>query len=314
MASIAVPFADFVNVSLPREALQPCLDGVLDWVTQAGGVSDREGLCRLGEGGTVKYGSMHRVGYLSFSGAALAALRGARLFGEVLHAIGMHPHRVTLLHATLDLATDAVPVVRRVYKHFKSGMYALTRKRIGASAVTRVVGPAFPDWRETGTVYLGRRGAGVWAKVYDKRAHVLAEARKASRATATEEFPADFLAELADPGPLTRFELSLGRHVGCTLRDVDDPAGVFWHHVGDLAKFLPDRPSTLAAWSPGADGYHLDAPVERLPWQQMQLLLERSPDVRKLARLIHELGPAGAKLAHGKLSKLGQEAAHAVGA
>jgi hypothetical protein len=53
MASIAVPFADFVNVSLPREALQPCLDGVLDWVTQAGGVSDREGLCRLGEGGTV---------------------------------------------------------------------------------------------------------------------------------------------------------------------------------------------------------------------------------------------------------------------
>ncbi|MBA7548103.1 hypothetical protein ES705_40549 [subsurface metagenome] len=244
MASIAVPFADFVNVSLPRDAYQGCIDRVLEWAVQAGAVSDREGLARLGDAGTIKYGLLHRVGFLGLSGAALAALRTAGLFGEVLHAIGMHPHRVTLLHATLDVPVEAAPVIRNVYRLFKSGIYALTRKSIPKTAVTRVVGPAWPDWEESGTVYLGRRGAGVWAKVYDKRAHTMAVLQKTLPAPDPAQCTRDELLGFMDPGPLTRFELSLGRHVGCTLRDVDEPAGVFWHHVGDLARFLPPRPPT----------------------------------------------------------------------
>lgn len=299
MGILPRPFADFVNVSFPREQFTEAAEAIVGLCAEVGGFLEFPGCMRLPgaddashDGGVVKFGARFGTGFVSVSGGALAALRLAGKFDALLFTIAQFPHRVTSLHATLDRAEDARRVLPRLYARAKRGQVALGRKGIPARQVKFLRRPALYGEGDTGTVYLGERTRDLWAKVYDKRNEML-DAIKGGSAEAQAT-----LVGYLDAGPLTRYELAIGRHVGASLRDVADPEAIFWHFAGGV--LLP-RPEGIAAWEAAGEGYAMPPPPPPDYWRQLELLLERSPDVHRMLRLADRLGPEGRKVLTMKL-------------
>lgn len=272
------PFADFLKLTVPVGEAPFLRDRLEAIILEAGGHEATPGLFRLGEGGTVKFRESGKVGSVGVSGAALSALRGAGLYLPFLSAVSECPHRVTQIDVAVDVPVDAGPVVKRLYRKAVAGGLQLTRKSLASKHVKRIARVGFADGRETGTVYLGSRTSAVCARVYDKRNEVLDKAVKAHGSHP------DVL-RLNDPGPLTRYEVTCGRKVGMTLRDAAEPAALFWHYAGALLK----APAGVPAWEPHSEGYELPK-HEPDPVRQLRLLLEVSPDVRRVLRLVHAIG------------------------
>lgn len=277
MGSIAA-FCDFLKVSVPlgdAGLLRPTLE---DIVIQAGGSEDRPGVFSLGKRGKVLFGERGKVGIVSVSGDSLAQLRAHKLFLPLLSAISEWPHRVTRVDLALDVPADAPEVLQRLYQQARKGRVQLTRKKLAQDKITQVRRQGYIDGRETGTVYLGGRTADVCARVYDKRNELL------DRAVSEHgSHPAVIAAN--DPGPLTRYEVTCGRHVGVTLRDVAEPTALFWN----FASGLLERPEGIPEWQPHAEGFEV-ARYEPNPAQQLHLLLESSPDIKRAVRLSETLG------------------------
>lgn len=293
MGIVPAVFSDFLGVTYPRdEFLQGVREGILAALPPSA-FQEADGIVRLDAGsGVLRMGVKHGVGVVTISGMFLGALRRTWMgsdvqplercyFDQVLGALGQWPHRVTKLHATLDLVTDGRDVVPALYDRAKAGGVTLTRKAVPPAQVSMVRRPALYGPGDTGTAYIGKRTRDVWVKVYDKRNEML------DRREVLEDSPT--LDGFFDPGPLTRYELALGRHVGCTLRDAADPTAVFWHHMTDLLAV----PQGVASWSPMAEGYSLPPPIPREPIEQLRLLLDNSPDVARAVALADKLGPHG---------------------
>jgi hypothetical protein len=285
MASIALrrgdPFPDFVNLSFPVEEFEAVMPHVVEYVTMAGGRQASDWACKLGDARSVQWGRRSRVGWLRFSGAAIRAFEASGVWPSVLALVGEYEHRVTGLHAALDVVDDGQAVVKRVWRRALRGRVALTRKRVRVRDVRTVFVASHTGPGTTGTVYLGRRTSDVWAKVYDKRNEILDRCGALSPEAIA----------LNDQGPLTRYELALGRHVGLTLQDVVDPVPVFWAHMGGLLA-VPDG---VREWVAVGGGYVLPPRRKVLPAEQLELLLDQSHDFRRMVRLADEIGPRGRK-------------------
>ena len=306
MGIVPAVFSDFLGVTYPRDEFHAARDLVLASLPPSA-YQESEGRVVLGGGpsaGLLGIGIKYGVGIITASGVFLRSLRGAfrgvpghdadsRCYlDEFLSALGQGPHRVTKLHATLDVVADGREVVPALYDRARSGGVTLTRKAVPPSQVSMVRRPALYGPGDTGTVYIGRRTRDVWVKAYDKRNELL------DRREVLEDFPS--LDGFYDPGPLTRYELALGRHVGCTLRDAANPTAVFWHHMRDL---LP-CPEGAPAWSPMAEGYSMPPPLAREPIDQLRLLLDGSPDIARAVGLADKLGPHGRRLLGSMLAKV----------
>lgn len=269
-------FCDYLNVSASYDECATVLDDVLPLLDEVGAErvagGDILGTWHEPGGGTFKSSRRGKVAVLSASGQFLATLRTLHLFGSYLRALSVIPHRVSLLHATMDVFEDAPPVVDRVYQRALSGGVALTRKAIKREHVKRFWGPG-KDGRETGTVYMGARGnADVWAKVYDKRQERL-----------DRKFP--------DPGPVTRYEVCVHGDAGPTLRDAQDPTAIFYHFASP--SLLP-RPEGVPAWVSGAEGYVAPPKQEKSAAERLRALVDSSPAFERALKLAAEMGdPSG---------------------
>ena len=281
------PFADFIGVTVPRvegpdllAELAPEFEGLGMSVERD---DDKVRLWRVGGDGwgTVKAEVRGQVYAVGISGSVCAGLRFARRLHAVLAAVGARPHRVTRLDASLDLPVDAAPVVARVAAAGRRGELALTRKRIQPGTVETHLGLR-ADGVESGTVYCGSRHADARMVVYDK------QHERASR-------------KLCDVGPLTRYELRLKSGLGISLRDVAEPAPVFWHHVAP--DFLP-RPDGVSDWVAGGEGFELERVEPPTPFQRMLSLLDQSSDVRRLLTLADQVGPYGLRVLLARLESM----------
>jgi len=195
------------------------------------------------------------------------------LFLPFLSAIGECPHRITQADLALDVVQDAGRVVASFYRKGVAGKVRLTQKWLKGAQVKRIGRAGLADGKETGTVYLGSRTSDVCARVYDKRDEVLCRAVQAHGSHQS-------VIDLNDPGPLTRYEVTVGRKVGASLRDVAEPAPLFWKYASGLLR----RPAGVPEWKAQAEGFAL-APYEPNPSRQLRLLLESSPDVKRVSRL-----------------------------
>ncbi len=221
------------------------------------------------DGGTFSFFERSGVVALSASGAALASLRGQRLYGDYLSAIAYFPHRVTTLHATRDSAEYAPPVVAAVRERALAGKISLTRKAVSPEAV---------QWHfsrngrgdDTGTVYLGSPNVEVRAVVYDKQHERVCKG-------------------MPDPGPTLRIEMRL-KKVGAGLRDAFDCASLFYHYA---APSLCDAPAGVAAWAPHGEGFSVTRSDPLPPAARLRRLIETSPDFARALELAHECGPQG---------------------
>ena len=293
MAIIASPaFCDFVSCTTPGDYYPDVSAALLEVVRSAGGTDEREGSVQLGTRGIFRHSKKYGVGVYSLSGDALAELRKHRTafdwLGEWLTIIGEVPHRVTRLDAAVDVAAEGSTVVQNFYRRARRGLVRLTQKAVRPQEVSRYFGASIVTGHETGTVYVGVRGKrDVIARVYDKRQELL-------RQVAREHALTPELIALNDPGPLTRYELELGRKVGVTLRDVYEPASVFWHYARE--SLLPQlAPADVGSWEPHALGFSVPR-SESLPSQQLRLLLDNSLDVKRAVTLADRCGPHGRDL------------------
>lgn len=307
MRSIApLPFCDYLNVTVPAERYEACTADLLEIVRAVGGRDAQDGLVRLGDGGTFVHRVKYGVGFYGLSGAAIAVLRDSpvsfNFWGEYLTVLGEGLHNVTRLDAALDVAADAAVVVGQLYRRARGGKFALTRKAIPPGEIRRVFAPAIAGGYDTGTVYLGARTRDVYAKVYDKRQELLQRAIDAHKGAAL----ADIVA-LNDPGPLTRYELTLGRKVNVGLRDAYEPEAVFWHFAGESLAPLQRRRSGVPEWRAHGTGFAVPRSGGTDNARQLQLLLETSHDVRRAVTLADRLGPYGRDYLASLLRKMAPE-------
>lgn len=204
----------------------------------------------------------------SASGAVLALLREFDLLKPFLALLGSVPHRVTRLDAAVDVAVDGPVVLRSLEARYPTDRVALTRK---ALKVTRMYSARESDGQLTGTWYVGHRSsARVTARVYDKQAEILERTG-------------------LDSPPLTRYELTFKKDLGCTLRDCLMPASLFYQFASGP---LLAPPEPVPEWVPNKDADWSAVPVDlALPYELFCKRVEYSPEIARLAELAAEMGP-----------------------
>lgn len=269
-------FSDRVQVTMDRMAwrsmrasLLPLLDS-LGCTAKADQPAEENGFWVDPDGGNVSAKRKGRVVAIGASGRALARLRAMSLLGEFLARLSAEPHRVTVLDVTMDAEVDAPPVLRDVYQRATAGSLRLTRKAIRPRDVVRIMSVREHDGEETGTVYLGSRQAEVQMRVYDKQAERLFHG--------------------VERGPGVRYEVTVKNGLP-TLRDVYEPASLFWHH----AQGVLQRPQGVPEWEPRALGMDLEALPVREPLELLRAKLLWSPDVRRVVELADQL-PGGRQM------------------
>jgi len=258
---------DYLNATVPLAESGGLVDELRIYLAQCGAVVDQEGLWRF-EGGTVRIGERGRVLTLGISGLALAGLREMGALPEFLAILADWPHRITSMDAAWDVHQDAAPVVQRLYQEANEGQHRLTRKALGHDQVLAFFSKD-DRGKDTGTVYLGKKTAEVRCRVYDKRWERLSKG-------------------FDDPGPLVRYELTVTGKMGPTLRDVVEPAAMFWHFVG---RSLLESPITsVHQWTGHGEGFNLPPRPETLPAQALAKRLEDNAELKELVWLAVQAG------------------------
>ena len=179
-------------------------------------------------GGMLKIDYRQAFARFSASGSFIEGLRMAGVFQEYLSALSESPHSVTRLDAAHDVLTDAAPVIAKLRKRYPREC-SLTRKALNTKSILSTRS----DGKESGTWYVGHRSKGrVTARVYDKQLEMLEKSGT--------EIP-----------PMTRYELTLRKDIGVTLRDAAEPERVFWHFASPV---LLKRPQNVSDWVSGWGG------------------------------------------------------------
>ena len=277
-------FCDHLSVTTPldewesiRQDLAPVFDSI-----GAALEYDSEGdtLWRAGTG-TCKAKRYGLVTLLSATGAFLAGLRAAEMFGSYLATLGSRPHSVTRLDASLDVKQDAAPVIAALVGKVSSETgLRVTRKRVRPADCSRFVHRR-EDGQDTGTVYLGPKDADVRPCIYDKRQERLDKG-------------------LCDVGPLTRYECRIRKGMSPTLADAYGPAAIFWRFMGDV---LP-VPANAPTWSPSDTGFVLPVRIPDNAAQRLVRRLDASTDLRDMIRLAREVGPFGLSFLQSRIAAL----------
>lgn len=239
---------------------------------------------RLGAGGAVKLEKRGGFTRVSLSGAAVAHLRDTGRWMDLLGLLSSSPHRVTRLDAALDLPVDGADSIAEMRRRYSGGEVNLGRKALKTTCLLAVR----PDGRETGTWYAGHRSkARATARVYDKAWERLQRAG------------------VAVP-PCTRYEVTVKKDYGATLRDAAEPERLFWHVASPA---LLEAPVGVPSWDKGwAEGWVLERP-EVAPAAVLERRIERSAELSALLDAAEALGPAGRVfLARRVLSRLGVDA------
>lgn len=214
----------------------------------------------------------HRV---SASGRFLAHLRMLERFEEYLGLLSDCPAlSVTRLDAALDESRDAAPVIRRLHRKYRDG-HAFTRKAVEQTAMLQTRS----DGAVTGSVYLGTQDSTISMRAYDKQ-HEAAQKRG-------EILP-----------PTLRWELTLTRETGVTLRDAWEPAPVFYRY---MAPEFVKRPPGVPEWSAHGEPWSMPTADPLLPAERLLRLLDGSLDVARMIELADECGKEGRTYLLGRL-------------
>lgn len=222
-ANLQEVFCDWLDLTFdPSEDLvwlNPLIAGI-------GGVLLDESCFKLSNGGTIKHQKNRRWQRLSLSGRALASFRGFSSFDELLSCISRQPYKITRLDAAYDVPVDGSVVVSELWGRYRaSGVHLNVLNAVNAGLV---LGKRF-DGADTGTFYAGdRRKNRIMARVYDKQHEIFERTRSLVP-------------------PRTRYEVTV-KTDQATLRDVAEPAALFWHYASPSLLQAPDN---VPVWSPG---------------------------------------------------------------
>jgi hypothetical protein len=210
--------------------------------------------------GTVKLGMFKGVWRCQVTGGFMRLLRDFAQLGAFLSEVVPFRHSITRLDATADYGVDSPPLLTRFYRKGKGGGVRFTNHAIKPAQMRYIRRPRH-DGVDSGTVYFGQQGnLFVFGKVYDKRHQVMCSGGD-------------------DMGPLTRVELTFTREVRCSLRDVQHPHELFFHHARHS---LVVPPSGLRGWSPYGEGFVMEKREKLLPKLRLNRLAEADLNIGRM--------------------------------
>ena len=287
--SASEPFCDWLSVTYAPDS--PVIDDIQMWLHSAGGScsrsDDKSSLWNLGlasdRSGTVRLDFKRGYSGVSASGGALAHLRALGLYMDYLSELSLHPHNISRIDVSLDVAQDGASVIDSLRSRFSDGVCSLGRKSL---PVTYQLNVRPSDGRETGTFYAGHRSkARTTAAVYDKA--------NEARMVRGEHIP-----------PTTRYEMRMrsekGR-AGASLRDAAEPERLFWHIASPTLLKAPDN---VPAWSSGwGGGWSYTRPNKPLPAEVLASRVEFSPEIDSLIVLADTIGSSGRRYLMRKLEE-----------
>jgi len=210
----------------------------------------------------------------SASGGMLSYMRDKGFFQDYLFLLGSYPHVITRLDAALDVRAPAAPVIQSLISRYptRDSLVYLTRKGIHPEYNLQPCDPSTGFEGVSGTFYAGKgTKAKVTARVYDKQSERLSRAGIVT-------------------GPWTRYELTVRKGVGASLKDADNPTALFWHFMspallscpGDVPEWVPFDGEL---WGPGA-------PVVD-DYQRLRSHVSSCPALDSLMERADLLGPDG---------------------
>lgn len=259
--------ADWLDVTFPPETV--VAGWVSEWFASIGAGSGDRGVW-LWRRGRATFQEARTWQRLSFSGGAMEQVRLLDGLATLCDGLSQFPHRITRLDAAYDVATEAAPVVRSLWKQYEGRDVYLTHKPVKPSAR---LGPN-SEGVTTGTFYAGdRRKVEVTACVYDKQ-HEAAQRQV--------KMP-----------PTLRYEIRV-RTGAPVLADLWNPTAMFWHYASPA--LLP-APAGVPAWDGSGNPFawrgEVPEPVpvadklRRMVWDsedlgRMVALADTVPDGRRL--------------------------------
>lgn len=197
---------------------------------------------------------------VSASGSILGYLRSESLLAEFCFVLASCPYRVTRIDAYLDLPIDGADFLAQWRSNHPESSFALYRNKLPVTYFTTL---RESDGRESGTIYFGHRTrARITARIYDKALQVYQVSKGAFC-----------------PPPTTRVEVT--RREGASLRDVCEPAALFW----DIAGTILQAPPSVPAWNPVDMSPEFPKPAPMLPYELLKRGVENDPHLAALLRV-----------------------------
>lgn len=276
---------DYLNITVPESVAAKVSDEVLEVLDYCGSTQSSAEIHRLGSSGTVKIRRKHGFTLFSFSGSALEVLRDQDQYAALLWVFAMHPHRVT----SIDVAHDVRPespskIINALYRRAKGPKgIKLTQKRVQPRNVKKLLGPSLYGGEDTGTIYLARRTSEVSLTVYDKRQEILVRTGQ-------------------DIGyNLLRYELTVTSKMGISLKDVQEPDGVFWNFMYQV---LPPPPGySPGSWVGGGEGFSMPERRRVMPAEKLKQVVGESEALDRWIKYADEAGPNGREYLLGLLRR-----------
>lgn len=184
---------------------------------------------------------------VTINGRAIATLKMLSRFGEALGVIGAAPHRVTQIHAKVDVFGDDLPGIL--------SRYSDTALTVGVQGVEPIKNRAMvevrPDNQLAKNTYVGTRKAELQRCVYDKRLE-----REVRGYAKFDETPDELSVEL-------RVQKGV-RRAGLSLRDAFDVRPMFWNYMADCPIVGAYKPSDVPVWSSTGSGFECERKVRSL--------------------------------------------------
>lgn len=294
MLSVTEPYCDKMTATLDASEFVRCGQEFHEIAESMGGKTDIHELgirsVRFRDGEQILVQQNRNLTRVTLNGRAIASLRILGRFAEALGVIGAAPHRVTQIHAKVDVFGDNLPEQLARYSDLalSVGIHGIEPVKSRAMLEVR------PDGQIAKNTYVGTRKAELQRCVYDKRLE------KSVRGYAEfDKSPDELSVEL-------RVQKGV-RRAGLSLRDAYDVRPMFWEYMADCPIVGAYKPTDAPVWSSTGSGFECGRKV-RSPEQKVRdydlygdwrQVFELASRCGQLESLLHSMQSRAKKLLEG---------------
>lgn len=256
MLSVSNPYCDKVTCTLDASEFVSVGQEFHELAESMGGKTEVHELAirslRLRDGEQILVQSTRSYTRVTINGRACSTLRLLNRFGEALGIIGSRPHRVTQIHAKVDVHGDELVQKLSDYSDqaLNAGLHGVEPTKSRAMLEVR------PDNKISKNTYVGTRQAELQRCVYDKRLerHIRGYSEFAK---AIDELSVEI-----------RVQKGV-RRAGLSLNDAYDVSTMFWHYMADCPIVGSHKPSQVGEWVTHGSGFECERKL-RSPEQKVR--------------------------------------------
>lgn len=242
MLAISNPYCDKVTVTQQETEFHRVGMEYTDLAESMGGhveINDQNiRSIRLADNEQILVQLQRKLTRITLNGRACAALRLAGNFGEALGIAGSAPHRVTQIHAKVDLFGDNLPSKLHLFtKQIMNKGFDNLRPTSCRSIVE-----VRPDKQHAHNVYIGKKTSEIQRAIYDKRLE-----RHEKKYKDFDESIDEISIELRVQKGITR--------AGLSLNDAYDVESLFWQYMSDISLISSLKPKHVKSWVSTGSGF-----------------------------------------------------------